>query len=347
MDIPAPSTLVVGGSLSRRSRPQGAWRVRAVGLLAALLGSACATAMAQEWNPTAPIRMIVPYAPGGTADISAREMAKGLDGLLGQSVVVDNRGGGGGVIGMVAIANAAPNGYTVGTIAIGAHASSATLMPNLPYDPVKGFQPISAIGESPLVLVVSPDNPARSVGEMLAAASKNAHTLSFASGGIGLASHIAGELLKYRTKADMTHIPYKGGGPAMVDVMSGHADMLFAPVSSVLPSVTGGKLRAIAIASKQRSALLPDVPTMAEQGFPDFNMSESFCLIGPAHMPASVVSRFEKAAAQVLRQPEVIARFKAQGVDAASSTPQALGQEIDAQIKLYRDVIQKANIKLD
>jgi tripartite-type tricarboxylate transporter receptor subunit TctC len=316
-------------------------------MLAALLWPVCAMAGAQQWNPGAPIRMVVPYAPGGTADISAREMAKGLDPLLGQNVVVDNRGGGGGVIGMVAIANAAPNGYTIGTIAIGAHASSATLMPNLPYDPVKGFQPISAIGDSPLVLVVGPGNSARSVGDMLATARKNGHTLSFASGGIGLASHIAGELLKYRTKADMTHIPYKGGGPAMVDVMSGNADMLFAPVSSVLPSVKGGKLRAIAIASKQRSALLPDVPTMAEQGFPDFYMSESFCLIGPAGMPANVVSRIQAAAVQVLQQPEVTARFKAQGVDAASSTPKALGQQIDAQIKLYRDVIQKAHIKLD
>lgn len=323
-------------AMSRRGALQG---------LAAAAASLALPAFAQ-WRPQRPIKLIIPYAPGGTTDLIARIVAQPLGKELGQEVVVDNRGGGGGTIGMGAVAQAQPDGYTLAVPAIGAHASNETLMAKLPYDSDKDFQSIIFIGASPLVLVVNPSNPAKNVNELFSRAKAAGKPLNFASGGIGLGSHIAGELLKIRTGADMTHVAYKGGGPAMADVMGGQVDMLFAPVGSVLPMVKAGRLKALAIASPARSPRMPDVATFQESGVSDFNMAESFGLLGPKGLPADVSRRLHESMMAVLRQPDVVKRLEEQGVDVAPSTPQQLDDFIRSEVRKYRDVIQRAGIKV-
>jgi tripartite-type tricarboxylate transporter receptor subunit TctC len=321
----------------------------ALGILAALCVTFPTFASAAEWSPTKPIRLVLPYAPGGTTDLIARIIAGPLTKELGQQIVIDNRGGGGGLIAMSLIAGAQADGHTVGLPALSAHASNATLLQKtLPYDTEKDFQPVTFVGQSPLVLVVSVGNPAQSLEQLIARSRETAKPISFASGGIGLAAHIAGELVKLQTKAvNMTHIPYKGGGPATAGVMGGQVDMLFAPVGSVLPLVRGGKLRAIAVASKERSPKLPGASTMQESGFPDFVMAESWGLLAPAGAPPNVVRRLHDAVAAVLKQPDVIKRCDDQGVELSTSTPQQLRDYIHAEIAKYRDVITRAKIKVD
>jgi tripartite-type tricarboxylate transporter receptor subunit TctC len=306
-------------------------------------------AWAAEWSPSRPIRLILPYAPGGTTDLIARIVSNPLGAELGQQIVIDNRGGGGGLIAMSLIARAQPDGYTIGLPALSAHAANATLLQkSLSYDTEKDFQPVTFVGESPLVLVVGVSNPAQSLDQFVSRARETARPISFASGGIGLAAHIAGELVKLQSKgASMTHVPYKGGGPAAAGVMGGQVDMLFAPVGSVLPLVRGGKLRAIAIASRERSPKFPGTATMIESGYPNFVMAESWGLLAPAGLPASPARRLHDALGAVLKQPDVVKRLDEQGVELATSTPQQLRDYIRAEIKKYREVIVAANIKVE
>jgi tripartite-type tricarboxylate transporter receptor subunit TctC len=321
----------------------------AVSLSLALGLMSAGAARAAEWTPTKPIRLILPYAPGGTTDLIARVIAGPLGTELGQQIVIDNRGGGGGLIAMSLIAQAQPDGYTVGLPALSAHAANATLLEKtLTYDTEKDFQPVTFVGQSPLVLVVSASHAAQNLQQLIARAKETGKPVSFASGGIGLAAHIAGELVKLRAKgANMTHVPYKGGGPAAAGVMGGQVDMLFAPVGSVIGLVRGGKLRAIAVASKERSAKFPDTPTMIESGFPGFVMAESWGLLGPAKLAPPPVRRLHDALAVVLKQPEVVKRLDDQGVELSTSTPQQLRDYIRAEISKYRDVIVAANIRVE
>ena len=312
--------------------------------------SALATAAgAPEWTPAKPIRLILPYAPGGTTDLIARIIAGPLGAELGQQIVIDNRGGGGGVIAMSLTANAQPDGYTMVLPALSAHASNATLLQkSLPYDTEKDFLPVTFVGQSPLVLVVGVSNAAQSLDQVVARAKETGKPVSFASGGIGLAAHIAGELVKLQSKGvTMTHVPYKGGGPAAAGVMGGQVDMLFAPVGSVVGLVRGGKLRAIAVASKERSPKLPGAATMIESGYPNFIMAESWGLLGPKTLPAAPARRLHEAMSAVLKQPDVVKRLDEQGVELSTSSPQALREYIRAEIRKYRDVIVAANIKVE
>ena len=316
-------------------------KVLAVCLLVLSTGAGAA-----EWVPTKPIRLLVPYAPGGTTDLIARIVAAPLGKELGQQIVVDNRGGGGGVIAMTAVARAQPDGYTIGMPALGAHASNETLL-KVPYNSDKDFQPITFVGQSALVLVVSASNPAQSVERLLAPGRDGGKTITFASGGIGLAAHIAGELVKLQSKAAMTHVPYKGGGPAMADLMGGQVDMLFVPIGSALPLIQGGKLKALAVAGKARSPKLAGVATMEESGFPGFVMAETFAVLGPSGLRPEVVRRLHDTVASVIQQPEVVKRADAAGVELSSSTPQQLRDYIGGEVKKYRDVITRANIKVE
>ena len=306
-------------------------------------------ARAADWTPTKPIRLILPYAPGGTTDLIARIIAGPLGSELGQQIVIDNRGGGGGLIAMSLIARAQPDGYTLGLPALSAHAANATLLEKtLTYDTEKDFQPVTFVGVSPLVLVVGVSNSAQSLEQLIAAAKESGKPVSFASGGIGLAAHIAGELVKLQAKGvSMTHVPYKGGGPAAAGVMGGQVDMLFAPVGSVLPLVRGGKLRAIAIAAKGRSSKLPGTATMIESGFPNFVMAESWGLLSPAGLPAAPARRLHEGMGTVLKQPDVVRRLDDQGVELSTSTPQQLREYIRSEIRKYREVILAANIKVE
>jgi tripartite-type tricarboxylate transporter receptor subunit TctC len=317
----------------------------AAGLGLALAGAAWSA----EWVPTKPVRLILPYAPGGTTDLIARIIADPLGSELGQQIVIDNRGGGGGLIAMSLTARAQPDGYTLVLPALSAHASNATLLQKtLSYDTERDFQPVTFVGQSPLVLVVGVSNPGHSLGQLIARAKESGRPVSFASGGIGLAAHIAGELVKLQSKGvTMTHVPYKGGGPATAGVMGGQVDMLFAPVGSVIALVRGGKLRAIAVASRARTAKLPGTATMIESGYPDFVMAESWGLLGPAGLQPAPVRRLHKAMDVVLKLPEVSKRLDDQGVELSTSSPQQLREYIHSEIRKYRDVIVAANIKVE
>jgi tripartite-type tricarboxylate transporter receptor subunit TctC len=305
---------------------------------------------AGTWTPDRPLRMLVPFPPGGTADLMARVIATPLGNALGEQIVVDNRGGAGGIIAMDTLAHALPNGYTIGIASLSAHAGNATLNTKLPYDSIKDFAPITFGGQSPLVLAVHPSNPAQSVKDMIARARAASRPINFATSGIGIANHIAGELLKLsaaQEKVQMVHVPFKGGGPAMIAVMGGQVEMQFNPLSSVLPFVQGGKLRALAIADQKRSALLPGVATMAESGYPGFYMIESFGLLAPAGTPVEIVRRLNAETVKALKEPELVQRMTVLGVELVPSTPQQLGVFIESEIRKYRDIIQRAGITAD
>jgi tripartite-type tricarboxylate transporter receptor subunit TctC len=302
---------------------------------------------AAEWAPTRPIRFILTFPPGGGTDLIGRMIAPPLGAALGQQIVADNRGGGGGIVGTDYLAHAQPDGYTFGLLSLSAHAGNATLAPKLPYDSVKDFQALTFVGRSPQTISVHPSNPAQSIADLVARAKASSRPINFATGGIGLGSHIAGELLKLQSKADMVHVPYKGGGPAMAEVMGGQVEALFVPLSTVLPVAKSGRLRVLAIASAQRSANLPGVSTMVESGFPGFIMEESWGLMMPAGTPAAAVRRLHAEAFKVLKLPEIVDRVAAQGVEIAPSTPEQLHEYLVGEIMKYRDVIQRAHIKAD
>ena len=311
----------------------------------ALCAAAAATADAQEWAPQRPLRLIVPFPPGGTADLLARLLATPMGNALGQQVVVDNRGGAGGVISMDALAHAPADGYTFGIPSMSAHAANATLISNLPYDSIKDFLPLTFVAQVAPVLVVHPSNGATSVQDLIARAKVAKKQLTFGSSGTGVSNHIAGELLRLESKADMVHVPYKGGGAAMIDVMGGQIDMMFNPVSSVLPFITTGKLRALGISDRKRSAVLPGVPTMVESGFLNFDILESWGLVVPAGTPPDAARRLRAEAVKVLSQPDIVERYSAQGLTFAPSTPERLREIMVAEIRKYRDIIQRAGIK--
>ncbi len=335
-----------GSAAARRSLSRGCATLCCA--LTALGLTPSSSALADEWTPQRPLRLIVPFPTGGTADLLARLIATPLGAALGQQIVVDNRGGAGGVIAMEAVARAAPDGYTLGLPSLTAHAGNATLQPGLPYDSVKDFQPLTFAGKSPLVLVVNPSNPAQSVSDMIARAKTAGRAIHFGSSGVGIANHISGELLKLyaqKDKVEIIHVPYKGGGAAMVDIMGGQIDMMFNPVSSVLTFVQGGKLRALAIADTRRSSLLPGAATMIESGYPDFVMIESWGLVAPARTSPDAARRLRMEAVKILQQRDLVERVNAQGLELAPSTPEQLRDFMVAEIKKYRDVIQRAGIK--
>jgi tripartite-type tricarboxylate transporter receptor subunit TctC len=314
-------------------------------LAAVCLVMVCGFANAEEWKPQRPLRLIVPFPPGGTADLLARLLAAPMGVAFGQQVVVDNRGGAGGVISMDALAHAQPDGYTFGIPSMSAHAANATLIARLPYDSIKDFLPLTFVAQVAPVLVVNPANPATSVQDLIARAKAAKRQLTFGSSGTGVSNHIAGELLRLESKADMVHVPYKGGGAAMIDVVGGQIDMMFNPVSSVLPFVTSGKMRALGISDRKRSKVLPNVPTMIESGFPDFDITESWGLLAPVGTPPEAARRLRAEAVKVLQQPDIIERYGAQGLTMVPTTPERLHEIMVGEIKKYRDIIQRAGIK--
>jgi tripartite-type tricarboxylate transporter receptor subunit TctC len=309
-----------------------------------MLGSG-AQAVTQEWTPTRPLRYIISFPPGGTSDLLARAMAPGMGEGLGQPLVLDNRGGAGGIVAMEALARAPRDGYTFGIASLSSHAANATLAAKLPYDPVRDFDPLTLLARSPLLLVVPSANTATSLKDFLAQAKARSRPVNFASPGVGLAAHIASELLKIQAQADMVHVPYKGGGPALADVVAGHVDMMFIPISSAMPLVQSGRLRALTIVRKERSPRLPNVPTIAESGFTNFDIAEWWGLLAPAGTLPAATRRLRSEAIRALQRPDVAERLSAAGVEVITSSPQELREYIVAEIKTYREIIQRANIK--
>jgi tripartite-type tricarboxylate transporter receptor subunit TctC len=333
--------------VTRREETMGlrTFEHRAITLaLCALVSVLSGAATAQEWAPTRPMRLIVPFPPGGTADLLGRMLGQHLSEALGQPVVIENRGGAGTLIATEMLIRSAPDGYTIGLIA-SPHASNATLAQNLSFNPITDIQPMTLVGRTSLLLVVHPGVKANTVQELVALAKAAPGTIQYGSSGIGMGNQIAGEILKLRTQADLVHVPYRGGGPAMNDVVGGQIAMMFNAFASTLPLVQAGKFRALAITGAKRSPILPDVPTMAEAGVPDLEIYEWFGLVGPAGMPGEATKRIHAETIRFLQRADVKTRLAQQDVEMIEQTTDQFRDFIAREIERYRDIIVRANIQ--
>ena len=304
------------------------------------------TAWAQPY-PSRPIRVIVPFVPGGNVDITARTVAPALGDALGQPVVVENRPGAAGMVGAQAMISSPADGYT---LMMGSN-SSLAVAPNLyaswPYDPIKGIAPISNLAITPFVLVVRLGLPAQSLAEFVKLAKEKPGRLSMASGGNGSSNHLVGELFQMMTGLKLSHVPYKGTGAALVDLAGGQVDLLFDQASSTVPNVRGGKIRALAVASSSRQSALPDTPTFAEAGLRDFEIDNFTGLVGPAGMPLDAVARVHAAAVKALATPQVRERFASLGVQPVGDTPEQFGALIREDLARWSRVIKSAGVKVE
>ena len=298
---------------------------------------------AQAW-PAKPIRWVSPWAPAGGNDILSRAIGNEIGKTLGQPVVVDNKPGASGTIGTDMVAKAPADGYTLTLGSPGTHATAASMVPGLPYDPVKDFTPIVLVGTVANVLVVPPSVPANTVQELVAYLKANPNAANFASVGNGSMQHLAGELFKRTAGVDITHVSYKGSAPAMMDLTAGRIQMAFESMPVVLQLVRSGKLKALAVSTPKRSALMPDVPTVAESGFPGFDVTVWYGVFGPANMPADVTAKLNKAINDAVRTPELGQRLADLGADVAGGTPAELGNYQRAETTKWSRFIKEANI---
>lgn len=300
-----------------------------------------------DWPAGRPITWVVPYPPGGTTDILGRAIALRLGTSLAATVIVDNKAGATGTIGSAFVVKAPADGFTLLGTSIGPQAIVPSLLPKMPYDPVKAFEPITLIGTIPHVLIVGSGQGFRDVAALVAEAKAKPEALSFASGGNGTILQMQGELLRLQTGARMTHVPYKGDTPAIQDVLAGHATFMFAPVAAALPHIQSGRLRALAVTSAARLKSLPDVPTMGEAGFKDFVVEQWQAVYAPAGTPARVVQRLNQDIVRILKEPELVAMADKLGVTLVGSTPQRLADTQKADLAKWARVIKDANVKAD
>lgn len=305
-----------------------------------------APAVAQTY-PDKPIRLVVTFAPGGSSDALARAVGKAMSEGLGQTIVVENRPGAGGVIGMDVVKNAAPDGYTILFATNGTHGIGPALYPNRKTDPVKDLAPIGMLHTLTNVLLVHPSVPARNVAELIAYAKANPGKLNFASAGNGSASHLFGELFKASANIDIVHVPYKGGSAAMPDLLSGQVAMMLETIPNALAQVRGGKLRALGVTSAKRSSAAPDIPTIAESGLPGFDVSSWTGLSAPLGTPKAVIDILNAETRRILTDTEYLASLKSMGTDAAASTPEAFEAHMKKDIARWSDVVRRANIKVE
>jgi tripartite-type tricarboxylate transporter receptor subunit TctC len=293
--------------------------------------------------PSQPIRMIAPFPPGGSVDIMARLIGEPLGRQLGQNIVVENRSGASGNLGMEAAARAAPDGYTLvlNTIPL---VTNQSLFKNLTWDPIKDYVHIGMVATAPHALVVPPKNPANNVKELIAAARANPGKLNYASAGIGTTFHFCAEMFKDETGTNIVHVPYKGGGPALVDTLSGQVDMSFPTLSAVLPHVKAGKLKALAVTSGSRSKLLPDVPTMQEAGVQGFEFTQWLAILAPAGTPQPIVAQLNKALNAALGSKEVAEKFAQQGFEPFITSPEESRKFLANEVQRYARLIKARGI---
>jgi len=297
--------------------------------------------------PVKPVRLIVPFAAGGNVDITARQIAPGLSELLGQNFIVDNRVGAGGVIGAEAVAKAAPDGYTLMMGSNSTVSVAPSLYPKLAYHPVRDFAPVSLVATTPFVLVVHPSVPVKSVKELIALAKTKPGRLAMASGGTGSSNHLVGELFQSLTGAKFTHVPYKGAGPAGVDLMAGQVDLLFDQLSSSVGPLKSGRIRALAVTSAARTAVFPDIPTMKEAGVADFEVTNITGVLAPAGTSAETITRLNAAISKVLGLASVKERFAGLALEPAPSTPDQFSAYIKEDFARWTKVVKDASIKVD
>jgi tripartite-type tricarboxylate transporter receptor subunit TctC len=296
--------------------------------------------------PSRPVKMVVPFGPGTTTDIISRFVAEALGKSLGQTVVVENRSGAGGSIGTDLVAKSTPDGYTLVMGTVGTHAINTSLYRSLPYDALEDFVPIAFVGYTPTLLVVAGDSPLQSLKDIAAQAAKPGG-VSFASAGNGTSGHLAGELLKAKLGGEIVHVPYKQGGLAMSDVMSGQVHFMFYHPAAVMPHIKAGKLRALGASGVQRSAAAPDVPPIAEQGYKDFDLVAWFVLYAPAATPAPVVDRLREAAGEAMSSSEIKSKLGATGVELRSMKPDELAAFGKTEIAKWSDLVKRSGAQID
>ena len=318
-----------------------------IGLLILAVGALVAmpNAGSAESFPSKPIKLIVPFPAGGPADTIARLVAEKMASSLAQPVVIDNRGGAGGAVGTAAVARAEPDGYTIGISTAGALAISPSLQDTLAYDPIKDLTPITLAARVPELLVTAKDLPAANLSELIALAKAKPGTLNFASSGPGSMPHLAGEMLKRHAGIDIAHVPYRGAAPAVNDLIGGHVQMMFMDVAVLLPHVQSGSAKAMAVGSKERISVLPDLPTTAELGFPKVEADNWYGIVAPAGIPADVAMTLHKAIVAALHAPDVSAKLAEQGAIAVGNSPAQFAAYLKSEIEKWADVIRTAGLK--
>jgi tripartite-type tricarboxylate transporter receptor subunit TctC len=314
-------------------------------LLSLALASPLA-ALADAAYPDKPVKFVVPYPPGGGTDVVARIVQQRLQAALGQSIVIENKGGAGGSLGTDIVAKAAPDGYTV-LFTLSSHTINPAIFPKLPYDTIKDFEPVGLVASLPQLLAANMAVPVRSVADVVAQAKAAPDKFSFASVGNGSPGHLAGELMVLRTGAPMAHIPYRGGGPAVTDVIGGQVPLLWVSIPAAAAQVKAGKLRALAVSTTKRSPAFPDVPTMQEAGVADFEVDSWYAMLVPVKTPRAIIDRLNKALNTVLAEPAIRAQLLDQGADAVGGTPEALAKVIAAEVPKWVKLAKDANIKAD
>ena len=303
-------------------------------------------ALAQAW-PAKPIRLMVPFPPGGSTDIVARIVAQKLSEKLGQSIVIENRGGAGGTIGTALIAKSAPDGYNLAVASTSTHVVAPGVYAKLEYDPVKDFAPVGLMAVSPYLLVVNPSVPAKTLKELVALAKSRPGKLNYASAGIGSTTHLAMEMLKYASATYMLHIPYNGNGPAGTAVIGGQVEVLFGSLPALLPHAKSGRARAIAVGPPKRSPSLPDVPTVAESGYPGFDASLWLAIVAPAGTPQAIIERLNKELVAIVSAADTREAFDKAGAEPLTGTPADLAAMIRDGVPKYAQIIKTAGVKAE
>jgi len=320
---------------------------RIVSMLVAVVCATVALPAAAQPYPSKPVKLVVPFPPGGSLDNAARLIAQKLTETWGQSVVVENKPGAGGNIGADMVAKSPPDGYTILLGALSTHAVNPSLYKTMPYDAAKDFAPITLVAITPNVLVVNASSPVQTVKEFFAYTKANPGKLSFGSGSIGSGGHLAGELYKVETGTDSVHVPFKGGAPATQALLAGDTQFMFDNLANAMAQVKGGKLRALAVTTAKRSPLAPDLPTMAEAGLPGFDISTWFGLFAPAGTPKDIVAKWNADVTRILNSPDVRARFIADGAEPSPSSPEQFSQFIAAELTKYARIVKASGAKVD
>jgi tripartite-type tricarboxylate transporter receptor subunit TctC len=329
--------------------PRGTrWATRLAALAVALAPLAAPLSASADTAsyPDKPIRFIVPYPPGGGTDVIARIVQARFQQLLGQPIVIENRGGAAGSLGTDVVAKSAPDGYTV-LFTLSSHTINPAIYTKLPFDTHADFEPIGTVASLPQILVSNLTFPPQTVAELTAMAKAKPGMLQFASVGNGSPGHLAGELYKLRAGLDIVHIPYRGGGPAVTDVLGGQVPMLWVSIPAAANFVKVGKLKALAVSTTKRSASFPDVPTMQEAGVPDFDVDSWYAMFVPAKTPKPIIDKLNKALNTIVAEPDIREKLLQQGAEGVGGTPQALGKVVDAELVRWAKLAKQANIKMD
>lgn len=321
------------------------WAVLVVAL--AVAGVVAPAPAAAQAYPTRPVKLVVPFPPGGSLDLAGRLIAQKLTDLWGQSVVVENKPGAGGNIGADFVAKAPADGYTILLGALSTHAVNPNLYRTMPYDAAKDFAPITRVAITPNVLVVNANSPVNTVQDFIAYTKANPGKLSFGSGSNGSAGHLAGELYKVETRTDAVHIPFKGAAPATQALLAGDTQFMFDNLANAMAQVKAGKLKALAVTTAQRSPLAPDLPTLAEAGLPGFDISTWYGLFAPAGTPAPVIAKWNADVTRILNSPEVREKLVADGAQPSPDTPEAFGRFVADELAKYARIVKASGAKVD